>query len=92
MDGAQIRDLEQADDVSLAHLLVGHHGGALETEIGLEVLSDPADETLEGQLADKRLGTLLVATDLAQSDGAGDAVGSLLRAALDFCGTGLVRL
>ena len=37
----------------------------------LEVLSDLTDETLEGELADEQLGRLLVATDLAESDGTG---------------------
>ena len=35
----------------------------------LEVLGDLADETLEGELADEELGGLLIATNLAESDG-----------------------
>ena len=35
----------------------------------LEVLSDLTNKTLEGELADEQLGRLLVATDLAESDG-----------------------
>ena len=35
----------------------------------LEVLSNLTNETLEGELADKQLGRLLVATNLAQGDG-----------------------
>ena len=35
----------------------------------LEVLCNFTDEPLEGQLADKKLGRLLVTTDLAESDG-----------------------
>jgi len=67
MDGAQVGVLEQAYQVSLAGLLQGHDGRALEAQVGLEVLSDLADETLEGQLADQQLGRLLVATDLTES-------------------------
>ncbi len=43
-------------------------GCRLEAQIGLEVLSDLAHQTLERQLADQQLGRLLVATNLAQSN------------------------
>jgi hypothetical protein len=44
----------------------------------LEVLSDLADEALEGQLADEELCGLLVAPDLAEGDGSGaEAMGLL---------------
>ena len=60
VDGAQVGVLEQAHQVGLAGLLQGHHGGALEPQVGLEVLGDLADQALEGQLADQQLGGLLV--------------------------------
>ena len=60
MDGAQVGVLEQADEVGLGRLLQGHHGGALEPQVGLEVLGDLPDQALEGQLADQQLGRLLV--------------------------------
>ena len=47
VDGAQVGVLEQADQVGLAGLLQSHHGGALEAEVGLEVLGNLPDETLE---------------------------------------------
>ncbi len=47
----------------------GAEGGWLEAEIGLEVLSDFSDETVEGKLADQGLSGLLVATDLTESNG-----------------------
>ena len=50
VDGAQVGVLEQADEVGLAGLLQGHHGGALEAQFSLEVLGDLTDETLERQL------------------------------------------
>ena len=68
VDGAQVRVLEQADQIGLARLLKGHHGRALEAQVGLEVLGNLADETLEGQLANQQLCALLVATDLTQGD------------------------
>ncbi|GMT16723.1 hypothetical protein PFISCL1PPCAC_8020 [Pristionchus fissidentatus] len=71
VDGAQVGVLEESDEVSLGGLLEGHHGGRLEAEVGLEVLGDLSDQTLEGELADEQLGRLLVATDLTESDGSG---------------------
>ena len=71
VDGAQVGVLEQADEVRLGGLLEGQDGGALEAQVGLEVLGDLADEALEGELADQELGGLLVAADLAERDGAG---------------------
>ena len=81
VDGAQVGVLEESDQVSLASLLQGHDGGALEAEIGLEVLGNLADQALEGQLADEELGALLVATDLTESDCAGPVTVGLLHSA-----------
>lgn len=78
VDGAQVGVLEQADEVGLAGLLQGHDGRALEAQVGLEVLSDLAHQTLEGELADEQLGALLVTTDLSQGDGAGPVTVGLL--------------
>ena len=68
VDGAQVGVLEETDEVSLRRLLEGHDGGALEAEIGLEILSDLTDETLEGELADEELGGFLVPSDLTESN------------------------
>ena len=81
VDGAQIGVLEETNQVGLASLLKGHDGGALEAQVGLEVLGDLADETLEWQLADQQLGALLVTTDLTQSDGTWPVTMGLLHAA-----------
>jgi len=80
VDSAQVGVLEESDEVSLASLLEGHHGGGLETQVCLEVLGDLADETLEGELADKQLGGLLVTPDLTESDGSGPVSVGLLDA------------
>jgi histone H3 len=69
VDGAQVGVLEQGDEVGLDGLLEGTDGGGLEAEVGLEVLGDLTDQTLEGELADEQLSGLLVATDLTESDG-----------------------
>jgi hypothetical protein len=71
VDGAQVGVLEERDEVSLDRLLEGANGRRLEAEIGLEVLSDLTNKTLEGQLADEKLGGLLVTTDLTESDRSG---------------------
>ena len=68
VDGAQVGVLEETDEVGLARLLKSSHSRRLEAQVGLEVLSDLADEALEGQLADEQLGALLVAADLTESD------------------------
>ena len=69
MDGAQVGVLEERDEVGLDGLLERTDGGALEAEVGLEVLGNLANQALERELADEELGRLLVATDLTESDG-----------------------
>ena len=71
VDGAQVGVLEETDQVGLAGLLESHNGGALESQIGLEVLCDFSDETLEWQFPDEELGALLVSPDLSESHGTG---------------------
>ena len=61
--------------------LQGSNGRGLEAEVGFEVLSDLPDESLEGKLADEKLGRLLVTTDLAQRHCAGPVTMRLLHAA-----------
>ena len=78
MDGAEVGILEKADEVSLGRLLKGHDGGALEAEIGLEVLGNLADKTLEGELADEKLSRLLVTPDLTKSHSSGPVTMGLL--------------
>ena len=69
VDGAQVGVLKESHKVGLAGFLEGSHGGALEPQVGLEVLGNFTDQTLEGELADEELSRLLVATDFTQSDG-----------------------
>ena len=68
VDGAQVGVLKQTDEVSLAGLLEGHDGGALDAEVSLEVLCDLTDQALDGQLADETLSGLLVSPDLTESN------------------------
>ena len=69
VDGAEVGVLEERDEVSLNGLLESTDGGGLEAEVGLEVLGDLANQTLEWKLADQELSGLLVTTDLTESDG-----------------------
>ena len=78
MDGAEVGVFEETNEVSLSCLLEGEDGGALESEVILELRSDLADESLEGELSDEELGGLLETSDLAEGDGAGsESVGLL---------------
>ena len=85
VDGAQVGVLEEADQVSLGGLLKGHDGGGLEAQVGLEVLGDLTNETLEGQLPDEELSALLVTADLTESHGTGPVTMRLLDSS---CGRG----
>jgi len=69
MDGSEVSILEEGDEVSLSSFLEGHNSRRLEAKIGLVVLSNFTDETLEGQLANEELSALLVATDFTEGDG-----------------------
>ena len=69
VDGTQVGVLEKANKVSFGGFLKGQDGRSLESKVGLEVLGDLTNKTLEGQLADEKVGGLLVTTDLTKSDG-----------------------
>lgn len=66
VNGAQIRVFEQADQVSFRRFLKGTYSGALKTQIGLEILSDFTNQTLERQFPDEQLGRFLVSSDFSQ--------------------------
>ena len=69
VNGTQVGILKKTNEVSLSGFLEGKNGRSLEAKIGLEVLGDLTDQTLEGQLADQQVGGLLVTADLTKSDG-----------------------
>ena len=85
VDGAQVGVLKQTNQVSLAGLLKSHDSRALEAQIGLEVLGNFPDQTLERQLADQQLSGLLVATDLSQSHCAGPVTMRFLHSSGRWC-------
>ena len=47
MDGTQVGVFEESDEVGFRCFLESRDGGALETQVSLEVLSDFTDQTLE---------------------------------------------
>jgi hypothetical protein len=71
VDSTQVCIFEKTDKVGLCGFLEGQDSRSLETEIGLEILSNLTNKTLEGQLADKKVGGLLVTTDLTKGDSSG---------------------
>ena len=85
VDGAQVGVLKETDKVGLRGFLQGHDSGGLEAQIGLEVLSDLTDETLEGELADQQFGALLVPTDLTEGDSSRPVSVGLLDASGGWC-------
>ena len=69
MDSTKIGVFEQSYQVSFGSLLQGQNGRPLETQIGLEVLRDLTNQTLEGKLTNQQISRLLVTTNLTESDG-----------------------
>ena len=69
MDGCQVGVLEQANQVGLSCLLKGKDGRGLEAQVGLEVLGNLPNQTLERQFADQQLSGRLGLADLPQGDG-----------------------
>jgi len=66
VDGAQVGVFKQADEVGFTGLLQGTDSRRLETEIGLEVLGNFTNQTLERKLTDEQFSGLLVTTDLTK--------------------------
>lgn len=69
MNRAKVSVLEEADKVSLGSLLERKHGAGLEAQVGLEVLGNFTDQTLERELPDEKVSALLELADLTKRDG-----------------------
>jgi histone H3 len=69
VDSTQVGIFKETDQVCFASFLQSHDGRPLESEIGLEVLSNFSDQTLEWELSDEKLSALLVSTDFSKSNG-----------------------
>jgi len=68
VDGAKICVLEETDQVSFGGFLESCDSSRLESQVGLEVLGDFTDQSLEWQLSDEQFGGFLVSSDLPKSD------------------------
>ena len=55
MDGTEVGILKESHKVGLTGLLKSHHGRALESQVGLEILSNLTDQASKGQFADQEL-------------------------------------
>ena len=60
MDGAEVGVFKKTDQISLTSFLESHDSGALEPQVGLEVLGNFTNKPLEWQLADEQFRGLLV--------------------------------
>jgi hypothetical protein len=64
--------------LTFSGLLESEDGRGLEAQVGLVVLSDLTNETLERKLADEQLGGFLVTTNFTESDSSGPEAMRLL--------------
>ena len=78
VDSAEVGILKETNKVSFRSLLKGKDSAALEAQVGLEVLGDLTNESLEGKLSDEQFSALLIATDRPESDGTGSEPVGLL--------------
>jgi histone H3 len=69
VDGAEVGVFEETDEVSLSGLLEGEDSGALESEVVLVLSGNFTNESLEWELADEELGTLLESSDFTEGNG-----------------------
>ena len=91
VNGTQIGVRKKVGQVGFRGLLQSHNGRRLETQVRLKVRGDFSHQTLEWQLSNQEFRALLIATNLAQGDGAGAIAVGFLDAALRLR-LGLYRL
>merc|ERR1712048_246661 len=78
VDGTEVGVLEESNHVSLSGLLESEDGGGLESKIGLEIVGDLSDESLERKFSNKEFSRFLESSGLSEGDGSGlESVGSL---------------
>ena len=85
VDGAQVGVLKQSNKVGFAGLLKGSYSRALEPQVGLEVLGNLTNQTLERQLANEQLSGFLVAPDFTESHSTGLVAVRLLDTSGGWC-------
>jgi hypothetical protein len=86
VDSTQVGIFEKSNKVSLGSFLKGEDSSRLESKIGLEILSDLTNKTLERCFADQEVSRLLVLADLTKSDGTRAVSVGLLDTSGSGCG------
>jgi len=66
VDSAQVGILKETDQIGFGGFLEGEDSSTLETKIVLEVLGNLTDQSLERELADKKVSRLLILADLTE--------------------------
>jgi hypothetical protein len=69
MDSTEV-SIFQEIEVTFSSLLEGENSGALESDVLLELRTDLADESLEGELSDEEVVALLETSNLTESNSA----------------------
>ena len=69
VDSTQVGVLKQGDQVCFNGFLQSTDSRGLESQVGLEVLSDFSDQSLEWQLSDQELSRFLESSDFSQCNG-----------------------
>lgn len=86
MDSTQIGILEETNQVSLSSLLQSHDSRRLESQVGLEILSDFTDQPLERQLSNQQLSGSLVSSDFTKGNSSWSVSSWLLNTTCYWCG------
>jgi hypothetical protein len=82
VNSTQYSVLEQSNEICFSGFLKAAKSGALEAHIRTNFLSDLSHQSLEGQLADEKLGRLLKTPNFTQSHGAWPIASRNLHASL----------
>lgn len=69
VDSTQVGVFKQGDQVSFDGFLQSTDSRRLESQVGLEVLSDFSNQSLERQLSDQKFSGLLESSDFSQGHG-----------------------
>ena len=68
VDRTQVRIFKKSNEVRFCSFLESQNSSRLKTQIGLEVLGNFADKTLEWSLADQQISRLLILANFTESD------------------------
>ena len=69
VDGTEVGVLEESDHVGLGSFLKSKDGRGLESQVGLEIVGNFSDESLEWELSNEEISGFLEFSDFSKSDG-----------------------